>query len=224
MNKFFALLFALPKSLYVNFKCFDLKTACRLPIIVSHRVRVKGIKKGSIVLNTKEINTGMIRLGISDGAYGKGRNAKSELTCSQNSRITFEGTAHIANNFVINMCPDGELGLGDNFSSNYDLTISCSKHIEFGDDCLLGWHCTFIDGDGHPVFDEAGNIINEDREIIVGNHVWIAAEVACLKGAKIADDCVIGFGSIVSKEFQEKNCMLVGTPTKKVKEKINWKH
>ena len=224
MNKIVTLLFAIPKSLYVNFKCFDLRTACRLPIIISHRARVKGIKKGVIVLNVTDINTGMIRLGMSDGAYGKGRNAKSDLTCSPNSRIIFKGTAHIANSFAINMCPNGELVLGNNFSSNYDLTISCSKHIEFGDDCLLGWHCTFIDGDGHSIFDEVGNELNEDKAILVGNHVWIAAEVACLKGAKIADDCVIGFGSIVSKEFKEKNSMLVGTPAKRIKEKINWKH
>ena len=170
------------------------------------------------------IKPGMIRLGMSDGAYAKGKDSRSYLAFAPGGQIVIRGGTHIANNFSINICPNGELILGNNFSSNYDLTISCSKHIEFGDDCLLGWHCTFIDGDGHPVFDEAGNTINEDREIILGNHVWIAAGVACLKGARIADDCVIGFGSIVSKEFQEKNCMLVGTPAKKVKEKINWKH
>lgn len=169
------------------------------------------------------IKPGMVRLGISDGAYEKGKYLKSYFSLVSGSKIIHRGV-HIANNFAINMCPNGELILGDNFSSNYGLTISCSKHIEFGDDCLLGWHCTFIDGDGHPVFDEAGNTINEDKNIIVGTHVCIAAEVTCLKGARIADDCVIGFGSTVSKEFQEKSCMIAGTPAKKIKEKIKWKH
>ncbi|WP_155243820.1 hypothetical protein [Butyrivibrio fibrisolvens] len=43
-----------------------------------------------------------------------------------------------------------------------------------------------------------------------------------LKGAEIADDCVIAAGAIVSKKYEEKNCILAGIPAKIVKRGINW--
>ena len=63
-----------------------------------------------------------------------------------------------------------------------------------------------------------------DRPIIVGNHVWIAAEVTHLKGSSVADDCIIGFGSIILKQYEEENSLLVGAPAKSVKKNIEWKH
>lgn len=224
MKKIIALLLSMPKSLYVNFKCFDLRTAYKFPVLVSYRVRLKGLKRGAFVFDNCDIKPGMVRLGISDGAYEKGKFSKSYLAFAPESKIIIRGGVHIANNFIINMCPNGELVLGNNFSSNFDLTISCSKHIAFGNDCLLGWNCTFIDGDGHWIYDELGNTLNEDREIVVGNSVWIAAEVTFLKGARVADGNVVGFGSIVSKVFKDKNCIIAGTPARIVRERIGWKH
>lgn len=122
------------------------------------------------------------------------------------------------------MCPGGILTLGNNFSSNYGLVISCEKSIKFGEDCLLGWNCTFIDGDGHDVLDGEENKINPAKEISVGNHVWISAQATFLKGSKIPDDCVVGFNSTCSKEYSDKNCLFAGTPARVCRKDINWCH
>lgn len=122
------------------------------------------------------------------------------------------------------MCEGAELVLGGGFSSNYDLTISCGKRIEFGNDCLLGWCCTLIDGDGHTIYDSTGKKMNENRQIKIGNHVWIAAKCTCLKGCSIADDCVVGFGSILSKQYNCVGSLIIGAPGKTIKNQIRWEH
>ncbi len=38
----------LPKTLYVNFKIFNFKTVCKLPIIISNRTKIEGINKNTI--------------------------------------------------------------------------------------------------------------------------------------------------------------------------------
>lgn len=134
------------------------------------------------------------------------------------------GGVHIANDFAINLGPGATLSLGDNFSSNYGLLISCGESISFGANCLLGWNCTFIDGDGHSIFDSEGNRMNPTRRIVIGNHVWISAKASCLKGTRIADNCVVGFNSMCSKEYEDSNCLLAGMPARVCKENINWKH
>lgn len=51
------------KSIYLNFKIFNYKTAIKLPILVSYNTKLIGIKKGSIVLDNS-IGFGGIRIGF----------------------------------------------------------------------------------------------------------------------------------------------------------------
>ena len=223
MRRWLSLLCSIPKTLYFNFKCFELHTAIKMPVIVSYRVSLKGIKRDTVVLKTSSVTSGMIRLGISDGSYQKGRNAKSSMAFADNSKMIFHGRATIANNFAINLGSGGVLELGDGFASNYNLTISCGKRIEFGRDCMLGWDCTFIDGDGHTILSESSNILNEPKEIRIGDHVWIASEVAFLKGSRIGSNNVVGFRSTVFGEWDDENCVISGTPARIVKRNVAWK-
>ena len=52
--------------------------------------------------------------------------------------------------------------------------------------------------------------------IIIGNDVWIGAQVTILKGVKIGDGAVIGAASVVTKDVPE-NAVVVGNPAKIVK-------
>lgn len=91
MGNKMSLLLAIPKSIYINFRCFDFKTACKMPIIVSHRVHLKGVQKGSITIDSKSLKPGMVRFGISDGAYEKGKYEKSLLAFAPDSQIFIRG-------------------------------------------------------------------------------------------------------------------------------------
>lgn len=49
--------------------------------------------------------------------------------------------------------------------------------------------------------------------IIIGNNVWFARNVTVLKGVTIGDNCIIGFGSVVTHDIPS-NSVAIGTPCK----------
>ena len=118
------------------------------------------------------------------------------------------------------------LYIGDGFSSNANLIISCANKIIFGNDCLLGWNITIMDNDGgHLILDKESNLeLNKAQEINIGDHVWIGSESSVLKGSIIPSGCVVGFKSNVCgiKKSVSDNTILVGNPAKPKKENIVW--
>lgn len=46
--------------------------------------------------------------------------------------------------------------------------------------------------------------------------------VDILKGASINDNSIIGFKSLVTKKYTEKNVIIAGSPAKIIKTNINW--
>ena len=70
--------------------------------------------------------------------------------------------------------------------------------------------------------DLQGKRINPSRDIVIGNHVWIGTQVTCLKGARVADNCIIGACALVTGTFPEGNCALAGVPAKVVRRDVNW--
>lgn len=55
-----------------------------------------------------------------------------------------------------------------------------------------------------------------EKAIIVGDDVWIGANVIILPGVKIGNSSVIGAGSVVSKDV-ESSSVYVGSPAKKIR-------
>lgn len=92
----------------------------------------------------------------------------------------------------------------------------------FGTDNLLGWNVCVRDGDGHKIRSEDGQVENVNRPITVGDHVWLASNVDLLKGSFIPSGCIVGWRSIVTRQFYEKNSIIAGIPAKVVKNDIIW--
>ena len=77
-------------------------------------------------------------------------------------------------------------------------------------------------GDYHTILDKNGKIINHPRPIVIKDHVWICNGVKICKGVTIAENNIIGMGSVVTKSFSETNCVIAGNPAQIVKRNINW--
>lgn len=97
-----------------------------------------------------------------------------------------------------------------------------STKITIGEDCLFSNDIYFRTGDSHSIIDLSGNRINKSKNIYIGNHVWIGTKVLCLKGVEVAENCIVGAGSILNKKYEESNAIIVGNPGKIVKNNINW--
>lgn len=114
---------------------------------------------------------------------------------------------------------------GENSSAeslSYDTFNSNSKCI-IGKGCMISFDVTIYNTDAHPIFDVNTNeIINKVKEINIGDHCWIGAHATILKNTQLADDCIVGWGSVVSGKHLTPHCAIAGNPAKKVKEGITW--
>jgi acetyltransferase-like isoleucine patch superfamily enzyme len=98
-----------------------------------------------------------------------------------------------------------------------------NKIISLGKDCMLSQKIEIRTGDSHSIIDKTtGSRINYEKDVAIGNHVWIGANVIILKGVTIHDNVIIGTGSLVTKSIQEADCIIGGTPAKILKRNVNW--
>lgn len=144
--------------------------------------------------------------------YGKGNKLIIEdNACIYGLRIVIRGeNCHVV--------------IGKDFTENINCMITCmgrNNFIRIGDDCMLSENIDIWNTDSHHIINENGNVINKNKPIIIGNHVWIGKNCSILKGVIVGDNSIIGMSSVVTKNV-DKNSIYVGNPAKKVKEGINW--
>lgn len=66
-----------------------------------------------------------------------------------------------------------------------------------------------------PMIDQASN----DKDIVIGDDVWIGANVVVTAGCKIGNGVVVAAGSIVTKDIPE-NVICGGIPAKILKDRV----
>lgn len=96
------------------------------------------------------------------------------------------------------------------------------RKIIIGEDCMLANGIEFRTGDSHSIIDnDTKKRINWAKDIIVGDHVWIAAHSIILKGSTIGNNSVVGTNSLVTSSIPA-HSIAVGIPAKVIKSNINW--
>ena len=151
-----------------------------------------------------------------------------KISCGDNAKISIGSSRYSVRKFLL-------LANGDNtvveIGKDFSVTSKCeivmrpepNLSLKIGDDCMFATNILLRPTDSHIIVDkETGEILNYGKNIEIGNHVWVAKDVTILKGAKIADNCVIGLGSIVNKPCLEPNSIYAGIPAKLVKTGIDW--
>ena len=210
----------LPKTICFNFKYFPFKQAVRLPILVSHRVVLKSLK-GKIILNNKQKRKfGIVKIGFGYVGIFDGSRSRSVWEC--NGKVIFQGYANIGHGSKICVGKNGQLEFGSGFDITAESQIVCFKHITFGNDVLISWQCLIMDTDFHKVI-KNNQISNHDKEINIGNHVWIGCRCTILKGVNISDGCVIASNSNLVKSINETSSLIGGNPGKVINRDIEWR-
>lgn len=106
--------------------------------------------------------------------------------------------------------------IGENFYSNHNLVILDCAKVTFGDNVMIGPNCGFYTA-GHPIDAKTRNTLLEfAKPITVGNNVWIGGNVTVNPGVNIGDNCVIGSGSVVTKNIPT-NTVAAGNPCKVIR-------
>ena len=101
--------------------------------------------------------------------------------------------------------------VGKYFYTNHNCVILDCAPVTFGDEVLIGPNCCFSAA-GHPL-DAAQRSTGLEfaYPITVGSRVWFGANVTVLPGVTIGDDCVIGAGSVVTRDIPS-GVVAVGNP------------
>jgi len=59
-----------------------------------------------------------------------------------------------------------------------------------------------------------------DKNIIIGNDVWIGGNSVVTAGVTLADGIIVAAGSVVTKSFKEKNVIIGGVPAKRISQRV----
>lgn len=127
---------------------------------------------------------------------------------------------HCGERFHVNQpfrCDYGcNISVGENFFANFNLTILDEALVTIGDNVFIGPNVSIYTA-CHPLEPEARNTCVEWAEpVTIGNSVWIGGSATILPGVTIGDNCVIGAGSVVTKDV-ESNTVVAGNPARVIK-------
>lgn len=217
LKKIIIVMISIPKTIFYNFKFFDLKKAIKLPLLVSYDTHIKA-NRSSFEIIGEAIKPFMIKVGITKGSFNLSEKRKTYLEVQDNAKLRFYGKTVISKGGYIYLSDNSLIEFGNNFSCNANCIISSQNSIIFGNDCLIGWNCTIIDGDGHTTDS------NKNKSTVkIGNHVWIGAETKILKNSVIGNDSIIALGSIISGTFDENNILIASEKAKIKRRNVKWK-
>jgi len=108
--------------------------------------------------------------------------------------------------------------IGNNVAFNINSFYNGHGGIKIGDGCLFGPGVKVISANhvfsGSKLIQDLGH---EGKQVNIGHNVWVGANVVILPGVSIGDNCVIGAGSIVTKNIPP-NKIVAGNPAKIIKE------
>ena len=196
-----------------------LKNIYRFILSITHKgVKICNNGKGSL---KTDIHGSSNIIEISGGAriespliIMNGRNNK--LLIGKNCRIRKRTIFRIDGDYVT-------ISIGDNTTLQHDdIMVAQHADIHIGKDCMFSNNIHIRSSDSHPIYDnDTEELINKDKEVNIGNHVWLAANCKILKGCVIEDGSVIGAHSIVTKHVPA-NVIVAGNPARIVKSNITW--
>lgn len=213
------------------------KILYKIPGLYNFAILLRSIPTKDILckrLSIKSCGGGYVRL--CKYIVGSGNNLEIGRNChllktsihivGNNNRIVFGNNCRVGNNCSFWMEGNNitiQVGQGTTFTHSVHF---CAQEdnttIHVGMDCMFSNTITVRTSDSHPIYDtSSGERINPARDVIIGNHVWIAPGAKVMKGAKIGDNSIIGSNTMVTNEIPC-NCLAVGAPSKVVKTKVNW--
>lgn len=116
--------------------------------------------------------------------------------------------------------------IGKNFFANFNLTIQDDTWVEIGDHCSFGPNVTIVTP-VHPMLpNERRALLDKDgnpkhmcyaKPVKIGNDCWFGANVVVCPGVTIGDNCVIGAGSVVTRDIPS-NSFAAGNPCRVIRE------
>lgn len=108
---------------------------------------------------------------------------------------------------------NASLEIGDHTFINDGANICVTRSVKIGSHVMIADMAYIFDTDFHEI---SPDLPVKCEPIVIGNNVWIGANVMILPGSVIGDHSVIAAGSIVTGEIPAK-CLAAGAPARSIK-------
>ena len=108
------------------------------------------------------------------------------------------------------------LHVGDNFLTNYNVTILDMAPVTIGNNTWIG-PGVGIYAVAHPM-EAAGRVdrLGIAKPITIGDNVWVGGNSTIVMGVTIGNNVIIGAGSVVTHDVPD-NAVAVGNPAKVIR-------
>ena len=172
----------------------------------------------------------------------------AKISVESGSEVSIGDYVTLGENTVVEVSTEGKIEIGDNCLCYKDsqmivsekggrvefgnyvtmgerfFCVNTSKYgISIGNDCMFSHDVSIILG-GHSIFDletKENILINGQKHIKIGDHVWLGKNAVILDNAEIGRGCIVGASSVV-KLKSEQNCVIAGNPAKVIKSNHCW--
>ncbi len=100
--------------------------------------------------------------------------------------------------------------IGDGVFINFNLTVQDDARVTIGDGCDFGPNVTIVtplhpliaaERKGLPDRNGVPRRLCLAKPVVIGKRCWICANAVILPGVTVGDDCVIGAGSVVTRDI-----------------------
>ena len=114
---------------------------------------------------------------------------------------------------------------GRNFYANFNLTVLDCCPVTVGDNVFMGPNVSLMTPvhpfrwqDRNPKVKVDGTVYDDEyaKPIVIGDNCWLASNVTVCGGVKIGEGCVIGAGSVVTRDIPE-NSLAAGNPCRVIR-------
>lgn len=199
------------RSIRFNLECFPLREAIKMPVLLHYKLRLGARGHRGAIRIEAPIRPRMITFGIHQGSF----NIASEnmyLEIGKGGQLITHGSVAFYKGCNITINEKATLEVGKDCVFNANMLISAARAICLGEQVFVGWNVTILDGDGHDMIDlQTGQIINENRPVIIDDRCWLAANTTVTKGVHLAHDVIVPNGTNLHKSCETPNCVFANT-------------
>ncbi len=116
-----------------------------------------------------------------------------------------------------------KVGLKTGFMGTDIVLQENNSQVIIGEGCMFAKETRLYCSDFHAVIDPLSKKpLNQGKEIVIGNHVWLGEAVKVLKNCHICDNVILAIGAIVTKDLSTEHAMFAGNPAICKKTNIDW--
>ncbi|WP_111307971.1 hypothetical protein [Confluentibacter sediminis] len=126
---------------------------------------------------------------------------------------------------------NGQVAIGSRNAINEGTEIRCDEKVTIGDYNQISYDCIFWDTNTHNLYKAQKRREITDKQypdfglefekpktlpIAIGSDCWIGKAVTMLKGTKVEDKCIVGYGTLLSNISISENKTIMNQPNLRI--------